>query len=194
MPTSDGRHARSERTREAVAEAMLDCFEDGLLRPGAGEVAARAGVSTRAVFRHFENMDALVEAAATLQLERLAGQLPPFAFEGTREQRVEALVTRAAYGFERTTRVRRAAELLEPFSEAVQDRYAWLRSEVRRSLRRAFAEELRGLSERERREKTAALRALLSFRYWEELRRHERLSVASAKRVLVSAIHSLLET
>ena len=64
MPTTDGRHARSDRTRATAAEAMLDCFEEGLLRPGAKDVAERAGVSTRAVFRHFDNMEALIEEAS----------------------------------------------------------------------------------------------------------------------------------
>ena len=172
---------------------MLDCFEDGLLRPGATEVAERAGVSTRAVFRHFDNMEALIEQVAVLQLERVMGQLPPIRFEGTRSERVDALVARVTRAFELTTPVRRAAELLEPFSDTIRDRYSWLRSEVRRSIRRVFDEELAPLSEAERRERVAALRALLSFHYWTELRRHERLSVKAATRNLTEVIHRLLE-
>ena len=172
---------------------MLDCFEDGLLRPGASDVAERAGVSTRAVFRHFDNMEALIEQAAELQYERVMGQLPPLTLEGSREKRVESLVARVTRGFELTTPVRRAAMLREPFSKTIQERYAWMRSEIRRSLRRAFDEELAALSEPDRRDRIAALRALLSFATWQELRRHERLSVAAATRTLTATVHRLLD-
>ena len=178
----------------AVADAMLDCFEDGLLRPGANDVAERAGVSTRAVFRHFDNMEALLEQVSELQIERVISQLPPLAFEGSRDERVAALVARATRGFELTTPVRRAALLHEPFSETIRSRHAWMRNEIRRGVRRTFENELAGLSDSERRDRTAALRALLSFSFWEELRNHERLSLRSATRVLSDSIHALLRT
>lgn len=194
MPTTDGRHARSERTRTAVAEAMLDCFEDGLLRPGAHEVAERAGVSTRAVFRHFDSMEALIEQASELHVERVVSQLPPLAFEGTRDERVAALVARTSRAFELTAPVRRAALIHEPFSQTIREQHAWLRAEIRRSVRRVFAEELEGLSEYQQRDRVAGLRALISFSYWDELRRHERLSVAAATRTLSASIQALLRS
>ncbi|MBJ76787.1 MAG: hypothetical protein CMJ98_07205 [Planctomycetes bacterium] len=194
MPTTDGRHARSERTRNAVAEAMLDCFEDGLLRPGAHEVAERAGVSTRAVFRHFDSMETLIEQVSEFQIERVMSQLPPVAFEGTREERVAALVARTSRAFELVAPVRRAALLLEPFSRTIRERHAWLRTEIRRSVRRAFAEELDRLTESRQRDRIAGLRALLSYAYWDELRRHERLAVAAATRTLSASIHALLRS
>jgi len=192
LPRTDGRHARSERTRAAVAEAILDCFQDGQLRPGAHDVAARAGVSTRAVFRHFDNMEALIEQACELQLDRVMSRLPPLAFEGPRDERVDAFVVRTTHGYELTANVRRAALLLEPDSPTIRDRYAWLRSEIRRSVRRVFAVELDGLSDARRRDRIASLRALLSFAHWDELRRHERLSVAAARRTLTDSLHAIL--
>lgn len=192
MSPTDGRHARAARTRVAVAEAMLDCFEEGLLRPGASDVAERAGVSTRAVFRHFENMESLIEEAATLQLERVMGQLPRLVLEGTLDERIAGLVERTATGFELTTPVRRAALLIEPFSETIRDRHAWMRAEIRRGVRRALAPELEAFDDAERKARITQLRALISFSYWDELRRHERLSVAASKRILSQAIGAAL--
>ena len=57
-----------------------------------------------------------------------------------------------------------------------------------------FAAELEGLPDSQRRDRIAALRALLSFGYWDELRRHERLSVAAATRTLTACIHALLRS
>jgi TetR/AcrR family transcriptional regulator of autoinduction and epiphytic fitness len=192
METTDGRQARSHRTRAAVAEAMLDCLEDGLLRPSAKQVAERAGVSSRAVFRHFDNMEALLEEAAQLQIERVMSELPPVATEGSLEQRIDALVLHSVRRNEITAPVRRAALLSEPFSKVIRERQAWMHAAARRQVRSVFAEELNALSEAKRSDRIAALRALLSFSYWDELRRHERLSTAAASRVLRGAVQALL--
>lgn len=184
----DGRHARSERTRRRVAEAMLDCLEEGLLRPTARDVADRAGVSERGVFRHFDNLRALLETAADIQSERILRALPPVVVEGPLEDRIEAIVRHSARRNELIAPVRRAALLAEPDSPLIRERLDWLRGEIRRQLRRVFAEELAALPDPERRRRIAALRALLSFAYWDELRRHEKLSVATASRVLREAL------
>ncbi|NCV76101.1 TetR family transcriptional regulator, partial [bacterium] len=55
----DGRVARSERTREAIAEALLELLEEGVLRPRAQEIAKRADVAVRTVFQHFDDMEGL---------------------------------------------------------------------------------------------------------------------------------------
>lgn len=190
--TTDGRQARSQRTRAAVAEAMLDCFEDGILQPSAKQVAERAGVSTRAVFRHFDNMEALLEQVAELQMERVLGQLPNAVVEGSLDERIDAMVSCSAQRNEIVAPVRRAALLSEPFSSVIRERHAAARAEVRRQVRAAFAKELSGLSETERRDRIAALRVLFSFSYWEELRRHEKLSTVAARRALRAAVGALL--
>jgi AcrR family transcriptional regulator len=171
---------------------MLSCFEEGSIRPAAREVAARARVSTRAVFRHFDSMESLLEQVAELQHERVLSQLPPLSFDGTREERVASLVARTTRAFELTAAVRRAAVLAEPFSETIRSRHAWLRAEIRGAIRRALAEELEALCETDRRIRIAGIRALISNSYWNELRTHERLSVAAASRALSEAIHALL--
>ena len=192
MSTTDGRQARSQRTRAAVAEAMLDCLEDGLLRPSAKQVAERAGVSTRAVFRHFDNMESLLEEAAQLQIERVMGQLPPIETEGSLDQRIDAVVLHSARRNEIIAPVRRASLLSEPFSKVIRERHAWMRAVVARQVRTAFEPELNALPEPDRRDRIAAIRALLSFSYWDELRRHSKLSTTAASRILRGAVQALL--
>lgn len=189
----DGRQVRSERTRGAVAEAMLDCMEDGILRPSAKQVAEKAGVSTRAVFRHFDNMEALIEEAAEIQIERVMNQLPPVVTSGSLDQRIDSLVAYAAHCNETVAPVRRATLLSEPFSQVIQKRFAWSRGIERKLVRQTFASELNDLAEAARRDRIAALRALVSFSYWDELRRHEKLSLPAATRVLRDSIRSLLQ-
>jgi TetR/AcrR family transcriptional regulator of autoinduction and epiphytic fitness len=193
MDTTDGRQARSERTRGAVAEAMLDCLQEGILRPSAKQVAERAEVSTRAVFRHFENMDSLFEQVCELQIERVDRQLPLIVEEGTLDERIQSLVANSIARNQITSPVRRAAILTEPFSKQLRDRYAWFRSVLRRQVRASLASELDALDETARRDIVAAVAALLSFGYWDELKTHEKLSTAATRRVLCSTIKGLLQ-
>ena len=194
MDTTDGRQARSERTRGAVAEAMLDCLQEGILRPSAKQVAERAEVSTRAVFRHFENMDSLFEQVCELQIERVDRQLPLIVEEGTLDERIQSLVANSIARNQITSPVRRAAILTEPFSKQLRDRYAWFRSVLRRQVRASLASELDALDETARRDIVAAVAALLSFGYCEELKSHEKLSTAATRRVICSTIKGLLQS
>ena len=59
----DGRRLRSERSRLAIIEAVLALQEEGVLVPTAQQISDRAGVGIRSFFRHFEDMEALFEAA-----------------------------------------------------------------------------------------------------------------------------------
>ena len=137
-------------------------------------------------------MEALFEEAAQIQIERVMSQLPPVVTEGSLEQRIDALVLHSVRRNEIIAPVRRAALLSEPFSKVIRERHAWVRAAARRQVRSAFAEELNALPEAQRSDRIAALRALLSFSYWEELRRHARLSEDAASRVLRDAVQALL--
>ena len=59
-PPRDGRALRSERSRRPIVEALFALVGEGVLQPTAQQVADRAGVGIRTVFRHFEDMDALL--------------------------------------------------------------------------------------------------------------------------------------
>jgi AcrR family transcriptional regulator len=56
----DGRHERVERGKRAVFEALIDLFSEGRYNPPVAEVAARAGVSERTLFRYFGSFNDVV--------------------------------------------------------------------------------------------------------------------------------------
>jgi TetR/AcrR family transcriptional regulator, regulator of autoinduction and epiphytic fitness len=190
--TADGRHARSERTRAAVAEAMLACIFAGSQRPTAEEIAARAGVSSRAVFRHFDNLEALLEEVVRLQIEQVSRALPPIITDGTLEQRIDALVTNSACRNELIAPVRRAVLASYSVSSQFKERHAWLRGIVRKQIQKVFSTELARLPDNKRPERITAIRALLSFSYWNALREHEGLSKDPATRSLRETLSALL--
>lgn len=56
----DGRHERVERGKQAVYEALVGLFGEGRYNPPIAEVAARAGVSERTLFRYFGSFNELI--------------------------------------------------------------------------------------------------------------------------------------
>jgi AcrR family transcriptional regulator len=56
---ADGRVKRSERSRQLILQASLDLVLEGNLAPTALQVAEKAGVGLRTVFRHFADMETL---------------------------------------------------------------------------------------------------------------------------------------
>ena len=58
-PKSDGRINRSVVTRKKIVTALTALVYEGHLTPTAEQVAQRAEVGLRTVFRHFDDMDSL---------------------------------------------------------------------------------------------------------------------------------------
>ena len=58
-PKLDGRLNRSVVTRNKIVETLTSLILEGQISPTAEQVALRANVGLRTVFRHFDNMDAL---------------------------------------------------------------------------------------------------------------------------------------
>jgi AcrR family transcriptional regulator len=188
----DGRTQRSARSREAVVDAMLDLLDAGSLRPGAAEIAARAEVSVRTVFRHFDDLEQLFVTATEHQFRRIAPLLlspPP---TGTRSERVDGLVSHRGNLYERIGPVRRAALRYEPFHPAVHAGLIQARRLLRQHLVAAFAPELDHLPAPARAITVAALETATSFAAWENLRVEQRLSVARARAAVTATVDALL--
>src|SRR5690349_23308811 len=115
----DGRVARSHRTRAAIVEALVALLEEGNPQPTVEEIAARASVAPRTVFQHYPDREALFAAVSShreAHLEALMGAIDP---EAPLDERIAEVVAQRARVFEWIAAVRRAALLMEPFSESV---------------------------------------------------------------------------
>jgi TetR/AcrR family transcriptional regulator, regulator of autoinduction and epiphytic fitness len=90
----DGRSLRRERNRDAVIKALLDLIREGNFEPGGAEIAERAGVSHRSVFRYFDDLGDLVRTAITHELTEAIplGTIEDLG-QGTLEHRIEQLVS-----------------------------------------------------------------------------------------------------
>lgn len=66
----DGRTARAERTRRAVIEAHIVLLRAGMLKPTGAQVAEQAGVSLRALWVNFSDLDNLMAFTGAEMLRR----------------------------------------------------------------------------------------------------------------------------
>lgn len=188
----DGRTVRAERTRQALVDALLALLDEGQVQPTAERISARAGVSERSLFQHFADREALYQAVAVQQYERIVPTLDPIDASLPLEERIEAFTSQRGRLLETVTPVRRAALLLEPESEVVS---GWLQSTRRqkaREVERVFRPELEKLEQRERGVRLSALVAASAWTAWEGLRAHQRLSEDRARAAMRATLAALL--
>lgn len=191
----DGRARRSRTTRRAVAEAYLDLLDAGDLRPTARAIAAQAGVSERAVFRHFQDMETLHSEAAVLQIQRVGQDIPgPVAATGSLRDRIAGLATRWCTLNERVTPVRRVALLQEPFSPEIARRLTWVRNLARSEIETIFAAEFAAVPDGTRRRLIAALAVAVSWETWNELRSRQEFDPAAGAETVVAMMTAVLES
>jgi TetR/AcrR family transcriptional regulator, regulator of autoinduction and epiphytic fitness len=144
----DGRHARSERSRQAMVDAVLDLLREGNLRPSSAQIAERAGVTQRTLFNQFGDMETLINAVAERQMQRVATLLP-HAGEGPLEVRTAAYCDGLATMLEEMMHVRWAVVTNPSKLPRSSERAHVVRGIMRRHLADAFAPELGQLSTEE---------------------------------------------
>ena len=189
----DGRTVRAERTRRALVDALLALLDEGRLRPTAAEIAERAGVSERSVFQHFSDREALLEAVAREQYERVVPTIRPVDASLPLSERIDEFVHQRCTVFERVAGVRRAALLMEPESDVVAGWLTSVRSAGAAETERVFRRELEALPADERGPLRAALIAGCSWGAFEALRFHQGLSVARTRGALRTLMARLLQ-
>ena len=188
----DGRTVRAERTRQALVDALLALLYEGQLQPTAERISARAGVSERSLFQHFADREALYQAVAVQQYERIVPTLDPVDVSLPLPERIEAFVAQRARLLETVTPVRRAALLLEPESEVVAGWLQNTRRQKAREVERVFRPELETVEQGERGVLLAALVAASAWTAWEGLRAHQRLSEDRARAAMRATLAALL--
>lgn len=191
--TVDGRTARSARTRAAVVTAVLELVRGGEPRPTAKEIAARAGISLRSVYVHFEDLDDLFTAAGARQAEEVAHLLYAIDASLPFPARVAEVVEQRAAIWEALAPLRRAALIWESSSPTLRERAKRMTDRSVRDLARVFTSEL------DRRDPDAqpilleALNASSSSGAWEVLRLERGLTVERASAVVVTTLTALLQ-
>lgn len=184
----DGRKQRSERSRLAIVDAMLDLIMGGKMEPSAAEIAVRAGVSARTVFRHFEEMDSLYrEMTERMEAEILPIVQQPFTGPGWRAQ-LDQLLDRRAMIYERIMPLKIAASIRRFGSD-----YLMLNYQRFLELERAGLEGVLPESVRHNATQLSAIEMCAGFQTWRRLRQDQNLTVEQAADVVKLTIARLLD-
>jgi len=184
---ADGRRRRGHDNRARIVAAMLAIIGEGEITPSAEQVAARADVGLRTVFRHFLDMDSLYrEMSGVIEGELRSVADRPFRTQAWPDRLFE-LIGRRAIGFEKIAPFKRASDSLRhrsKFLEADSARLAvGLREILEREVPPAIAADPVTL---------AILELLLSFESWSRLRREQGFSPQEAQEILSTAAQRVI--
>ncbi|WP_296615342.1 TetR/AcrR family transcriptional regulator [Sphingomonas sp.] len=179
---ADGRRLRSQNSRNAIVAAMLELVAEGRITPSAEEVASRAGVGLRTVFRHFSDMESLYAAMTGRLAEHYEMWLIPFDSVEWQGQLVEAIERRTAT-YERLLPFKRAGDAHRHMSPAIQAEHVRMLGMMRQRLRSFLPREITDDVVR-----FETIDLMLSFEAWQRLRDEQGLSVDVARRIVLREV------
>lgn len=190
----DGRHARRERNRLAVVDAMLGLYHEGNLDPSSDEIAARAGLSPRSLFRYFDDLHDLVRVAVSRQYERVRALADlDLSTDAPLAQRVDRLVQQRLRLIGATASVGKVTRLREPFQPLIAEQLVQGRRQLRAQVQRLFAPELAAMPGDRGAHALAAIDVLTSFEAVQLMRDDQGLSAQRIAATLSDSVTRLLE-
>jgi len=193
----DGRTAKGLRIRaemrERILAAYMSLMQQGVPTPTAREIAKRAKLSVRVIFKHFTDLTLLRQVA----IERIPALSRTFFSDGPRanmsaDEGLRNFIGRQTAMFEVVAPFRRAASMVEyndPFVAAVMRQ---VREAAVTDIANAIGPELKGLRGAQRRELLMILHTLCAWPSWEALRSHHGLPVPAARRIMTRAASAIL--
>ncbi|MGO8687661.1 MAG: TetR/AcrR family transcriptional regulator [Candidatus Dormibacteria bacterium] len=185
----DARVARGRRTRDAIVAATLALIETGDAAPTARRIAARAGVSERALFVHFPDLEALHAAVAEGHLAMVTAGAVEVDPRLPLPLRLGRFCGQRAALLERVTPLRRVALRRQGSAALRESRRRWS-ALARQEVSRVFAAELRATSRPQ--VTLAAAQAVTGWGAWDELRTEQELSVEGAAAAMELALERVL--
>lgn len=164
---------------------MVEMFHAGIYSPGSAQIAERAGLSPRSLFRYFDDIDDLTQAAIDRQLAAAQPLLDPgVTAAAPLPERISSLVAARVKLHEATTpgaRAARACAHRNPVVDLqVRESRAFLRKQVRMLLPELDPSLL------------PVTDALLSFETYDLMRADQRQSAAAVTKSLTDALTALL--
>ena len=183
----DGRRMRSERSRQAIIDAMLNLVEEGVLVPTAQQVSERAGVGIRSVFRHFSDMESLFATADTVTREQYQGLFGGGDREGSLRERVLHAVEQHALAYEAIGNHFLTTKAQMWRYPILHEQYARAQRQLRKDLD-DWLPELESLPDDDR----EMVDAVASFEHWHRLREQQGLSKKTSIRLTTTLLNKII--
>ncbi len=184
---TDGRVRRGADNRRKIVAAFIAFIREGELSPTAEDIAARADVGLRTVFRHFEDMERLYgEIAVVIEAEVRPIADRPFASK-TWRGRLDELLVRRAELFERIMPFRIAADVHRHASPQIAERQREFVALQRGYLLKALPASIARHPAR-----LEALDLATSYEAWRRLRHEQQLPPAEAAKTMALLVQALI--
>ena len=183
----DGRIQRSERSRQLIIDALLALINEGVLTPTAQQVADRASVAIRTVFRHFDDMEALYAEVDAAIRPFYEGMFLNVDRTGSLAERVLHAVECHADAYEQLALFNDMTAVMLWRSEVISKVYARNQRNLRKDLD-IWLPELKELSSENR----EAIDAIASYEFLSRLQKHQGLSKQTSVKLIKNLIMGLL--
>jgi AcrR family transcriptional regulator len=186
-PEADGRRARGASNRARIIQAMVELVAAGDPDPNADAVAAKADLSVRTVFRHFEDKDAIFHAIDDLLVAAYQPLLTAPYRSADWKGRLFELIERRCMINEAAALFRISAVMERYRSQFIAAKYRRLHAGEKRMLDAILPPDLQTT--------TQAGRALLiacSFDTWRLLRQDEELSPEDTQAAIRQLVEDIL--
>ena len=187
VQSQDGRRQRSERSQRAIIEAAVALMEEGTLIPTAQQIADRAGVGIRSLFRHFDDLEALFAAADAMLRASYEALFSASDRSGTLAERITGVSQLYGEGFDQVSQLILSTKAQLWSSPVLTERYAYNQKRLRNELE-AWLPEVSALPEDLR----EAVHAVASFDMWHRLRNEQGLSQEASAALVARLLTGLL--
>lgn len=161
---------------------MLELVAEGYITPSADQVASRAKVGLRTVFRHFADMESLYAALTATLAEQYEMWLIPFDSTDWRKQLIEVVERRTAT-YERLLPFKRAGDAHRHMSPAMRSQFEHVLGIMRQRLQSLLPS---SIADDALRFETIDL--MLSFEVWQRLRGEQQLEIGQAHQIVMREI------
>ena len=190
---SDGRHERTERTRQCILDATRDLILEGNLQPTTTQIAKNAGVTPRTLFRHFSDAETLhleMIAAAEASAEAVIDEPFPLAIAAPQQwqRQLASIIDRRSRIYEHLLPI-----YVSPIfrrqraNQGHKDSRQLPAARRRERLNQVLPDELRN-----NKPLFEAIDATLGIEFWISLRHSQKLGAKDARNVVEAAISRLV--
>jgi AcrR family transcriptional regulator len=174
-------------------DALHALLEEGNLKVSGRQIAERAGVSVRALWANFNDMETLYAASNDRLMQQMRSEYRPIPKDLPLRARVEAFCRQRAWMLEIIAPAARAAHLAQPYSPQLQRNRAVQIGHVREEITDLFGHELDAAGPGRERLRNAVLVAT-TFNAWQMAREELALGVEEAADIMTRTVMALLVT
>lgn len=183
---TDGRVRRKQGARQRTVAAALELLGEGNIRPTAEQIADRAGLGRRTVFRQFNAMEDLFREIVTELAKQYTVLNDPYQSTQWQDQLSE-LMDRRLTIYEQLLPYKRAADELRHSSHVLKESHVRRRADMRAKL-----EEILPPAILKNRTLLNVIDLTLSYDAWQRLRIEQDLSLDDARAAIELLLSVLL--